>query len=185
MQPSMQLDSLFTPVKLVESDMDESVKFVMSLNKQLLTLASEMLFTSARYRMLLSMPSSPTRAWPSVCILMVTWSLGRACGGSIVIETCRNIKIYTEPRHDKNNKVSVRPAKTQIRLGGSDQSLRCPHEETLGPYLPIERTAKTLIRLGRCPGWSESSLGAQSFCWFCHVVTQLSGRKTEEQNKQN
>ena len=26
---------------------------------------------------------------------------------------------------------------------------------------------KTLIRLGRCPGWSESLLGAQSFCWFC------------------
>ena len=32
------------------------------------------------------------------------------------------------------------------------------------------RTAKTLIRLGRCPGWSETSLGAQSLCWFCHVA---------------
>ena len=32
------------------------------------------------------------------------------------------------------------------------------------------RTAKTLIRLGGCPGWSESSLGAQPFCWFCHVA---------------
>ena len=42
----------------------------------------------------------------------------------------------------------------------SDQSLRCPHEESFGPYQPIERTAKTLIRLGGCPGWSESSLGA-------------------------
>ena len=42
----------------------------------------------------------------------------------------------------------------------SDQSLRCPHEETLGPQVPTERTAKTLIRLGGCPGWSESSLGA-------------------------
>ena len=30
-----------------------------------------------------------------------------------------------------------------------------------------------LIRLGRCPGWSESSLGTHSFCWFCHVVAQL------------
>ena len=44
----------------------------------------------------------------------------------------------------------------------SDQSLRCPHEETLGPSLPIERTAKTLIRLGGCPGWSESSQGAHA-----------------------
>ena len=35
------------------------------------------------------------------------------------------------------------------------------------------RTAKTLIRLGGCPGWSESSLGAQSFCWFCHVAAHI------------
>ena len=34
-------------------------------------------------------------------------------------------------------------------------------------------TAETLIRLGECPGWSESLLGAQSFCWFCHVVAQI------------
>ena len=27
---------------------------------------------------------------------------------------------------------------------------------------------RRLIRLGGCPSWSESSLGAQSFCWFCH-----------------
>ena len=33
--------------------------------------------------------------------------------------------------------------------------------------------AKTLIKLDRCPGWSESSLGAQSFCWFCHEVAQF------------
>ena len=30
-------------------------------------------------------------------------------------------------------------------------------------------TAKTLIRLGG----SESSLGAQPFCWFCHVVAHF------------
>ena len=36
------------------------------------------------------------------------------------------------------------------------------------------QTAKTLIRLGGCPGWSESSLGTQPFCWFCHVVAQIS-----------
>ena len=55
----------------------------------------------------------------------------------------------------------------------SDQSLRCPHEESLDSYLPTERTAKTLIRLGGCPGWSESSLGAQSFCWFCHEAAHI------------
>ena len=35
------------------------------------------------------------------------------------------------------------------------------------------RTAKTLIRLGGCPGWSESSLGAQPLCWFCHEAAQI------------
>ena len=53
-------------------------------------------------------------------------------------------KYLFEPRLDKTNKMAMRPAKTQISLG-------CPHEETLGPQLPIERTAKSLIRLGRMP----------------------------------
>ena len=55
----------------------------------------------------------------------------------------------------------------------SDQSLRCPHEENLGPELLIERTAKTLFRLGGCQGWSESSLGTQPHCWFCHDVAHF------------
>ena len=56
----------------------------------------------------------------------------------------------------------------------SDQSLRWPHQESLCPNLPIEPTAKTLIRLGRCPGWSESMLGTQSFCWFCCAAAHSS-----------
>ena len=44
------------------------------------------------------------------------------------------IKKSFEPRHDKTNKMSLRLAKTQIKLGGQfDQSLCCPHEESLGP----------------------------------------------------
>ena len=33
-------------------------------------------------------------------------------------------------------------------------SLHCPHEDSLGPYVPIQRTVKTLIRLGGC--WVHS-----------------------------
>ena len=49
--------------------------------------------------------------------------------------TLNHWTVTAEPRHDKTNKVSVRPAKTQISLGiaQSDHSLRCPHEESLGP----------------------------------------------------
>ena len=52
----------------------------------------------------------------------------------------------------------------------SDQTLRC----ALDGKLRFRQTAKTLIRLGGCPGWSESSLGAQPFCWFCHVAAHMS-----------
>ena len=44
----------------------------------------------------------------------------------------------------------------------SDQSVHCLQEDALGSLLPIKCTAKTLIRLGGCPGWSESSLGAHA-----------------------
>ena len=32
---------------------------------------------------------------------------------------------------------------------------------------------RRLIRLGGCPGWSESSLGAQPHCWLCHEAAHM------------
>ena len=62
----------------------------------------------------------------------------------------RSLARYMSRRNTKPTKLPVRPAKTQ-----SDQSLCHPHEESLGPWLPNECTAKTLIRPGGCQGWSE------------------------------
>ena len=76
-----------------------------------------------------------------------------------------------EPRHDKTNKVSVHPAKTQISLGWSESSLSAWRK--LGSLATHWAQANTLIRLGGCPCWSESSLGAQSLCWFCHVAAHI------------
>ena len=69
----------------------------------------------------------------------------------------------SEPSHDKTNKMTYAPSEDWSAWASiqSDQSLRCPHEEALGPWLPIECQAKTLIRLRSCAGWSESSLGTQ------------------------
>ena len=53
-----------------------------------------------------------------------------------------------------------------------DQSLRCTFNGQLRTQGFSMWTAKTLIRLGGCPGWSESSLGAHSFC--CFVMSRLS-----------
>ena len=46
------------------------------------------------------------------------------------------------------SRLMTKPTKWHVRPAKTDPSFRCPHEDTLGPYLPNERTAKTLIRLG-------------------------------------
>ena len=76
-----------------------------------------------------------------------------------------------EPRHDKTNNVVVRPVKTQISLGirpvWSESSLSA--WRNLGSlathWAHIEDSDQT--------GPSESSLGAHSFCWFCHVAAHF------------
>ena len=69
--------------------------------------------------------------------------------------------------------MTVRPAKTQISLGirpvCSESSLSACRKR--GSLATQWAQAKTLIRLGGCPGWSESSLGTQSFC--CFVMSRL------------
>ena len=88
-----------------------------------------------------------------------------------------------EPWHDKTNKVTVRPAKTQISLGirpfWSESSLSA--WRNLGSLATHWAQAKTLIRLGGCPGWSKSSLGAHSLCWFCHVAAHICKQKKADQ----
>ena len=61
----------------------------------------------------------------------------------------------------------------------SDQSLSCALSGSLMTQAFFMRTAKTLIRLDGCPGWSESSLGAHSFGWFCHVAAHIVKTVTE------
>ena len=83
------------------------------------------------------------------------------------------LRVLTSWQNQQNGMCAQRRLRSACASAQSDQRLHCPHEQSCGPQLPTERTAKTLIRLGRCPGWSESSLGAQSFCWFCHEAAQI------------
>ena len=53
----------------------------------------------------------------------------------------------------------------------SDQSLCCALNGYLRAQCFFMRTANTLIRLGGCPDWSESSLGAHSL--VCFVMSRL------------
>ena len=78
------------------------------------------------------------------------------------------MKNEIKPLHDKTSKMTLAPNEDSDQPGRawasaqSEQSLRRLHEETLGSQLSIECTAKTLIRLGGCPGWTESSLGTKA-----------------------
>ena len=63
--------------------------------------------------------------------------------------------------HDKTTCVPSEDSNQPGHLPSLDQSLHCAligYQRTQGFFM---RRAKTLIRLGRCQGWSESSLGAQ------------------------
>ena len=69
-------------------------------------------------------------------------------------------KYIIEPPHDKTNEMACAPNENSDQPGHPPSLIRVFAVRMKKPWLPIERTAKTLIRLGGCPGWSESSLGA-------------------------
>ena len=71
-------------------------------------------------------------------------------------------KLATSWQNQQNDLCAQQRLRSAWASAQSDQSLHCLHEETLRPPLPIEH-----------PGWSESSLGPQSFCWFCHEAAQF------------
>ena len=63
----------------------------------------------------------------------------------------RDIK-KIEPEHDKTNKMTCSPGKDSDQPGHPPIliTLHCPHEEALGPWLFLERTAKiSSARLNR------------------------------------
>ena len=53
---------------------------------------------------------------------------------------------------------------------------RCEQNDHLKFEPPHDKTNKVAVRPAKTqisPGWSESSLGAQSLCWFCHEAAHL------------
>ena len=65
---------------------------------------------------------------------------------------------------------ALRRHRSSCASAQSDQSFHCPHEETLHSWLSKMRPVKILIRLRKCAGWSESSLGGHIWkyiFWRC------------------
>ena len=76
-------------------------------------------------------------------------------------------------------KISQRRLKSVCTSTHSHQSLRCPHDETLYPWLFKMWPVKIPIRLCVCTGWSESSLDAhvqRYVFWRCDLYIEMSKR---------
>ena len=79
-----------------------------------------------------------------------------------------------EPPRDKINKMACAPSEYSDQPGHLPSLYRVFVVRMKKAWVlsyPLS-AAKTLIRLGGCPG-SESSLGAQSVCWFSHEAAQI------------
>ena len=81
------------------------------------------------------------------------------------------LAVWSRSAHDKTNKLTCAASEdsAQSRHLPSLISLRYQHKKALDPWLPIKHIAMTLIRLGGCPGWSESWQGEQVIL-FCHAA---------------
>ena len=55
------------------------------------------------------------------------------------------LKKERKKKKKENGMCAQRRLRSAWESAQSDQSFRCPHEESLGPYLPTERTSKTMI----------------------------------------
>ena len=79
----------------------------------------------------------------------------------------------------QNQQCGCAPSEDSDQPGHSPSLIRVFAVRMKKPWVlsyPLSATAKTLIRLGGCPGWSESSMGAHSVCWFSHVVAHFGYR---------
>ena len=92
--------------------------------------------------------------------------------------------LIIEPHHDKTNKMACAPSEDSDQPGHPPSLIRVFAVRMKKAWVisyPLSAQRKlwsdwadeTLIRLGRCPGWSESLLGIQLFCWFCHEVAHI------------
>ena len=77
----------------------------------------------------------------------------------------------------QNDMCAQRRLRSAWASAQSDQSLCCALNGWLRTHAVFMRTAKTLNRLGECPGWSQSSLGRQSYCWYYHEAAHFIASK--------
>ena len=117
--------------------------------------------------------------WLILTVIHLIWSESSLYALWIAIRTQTSF-MRTKARQN------VRPAKTQVSFGIRpvwSESLLCAQWVAIRTQAFSMLTAKTLIRLGGCPGWSESSVGAQAIllvllCCGSYVKWTVSSNST-------
>ena len=113
--------------------------------------------------------------------------LDKFLNGKITVFNFRIITIFASLSAPAPVSVSslldmTKPAKWHVPSEDSDQPGHPPSlirvlvvyiKKVWIPSYPLN-AQRRLIRLGGSPGWSESSLDAQWFCWFCHAAAHFS-----------
>ena len=90
------------------------------------------------------------------------------------LHLCILLKSF-EPSHDKTNKMACAPSEDSDQPGNQPSLIRVfavRMKKAWALSYPVS-AERRLIRLGGCPGWSESSLGADSFLGFCPDAAHL------------
>ena len=125
---------------------------------------------------------------PSFNLPVSTWSLTCGCERWRHWQDCVNVQTRLiilwpdkpyEPTHDKTNKMTVRPAKTQISQAicpvWSESSLCAQWEAKSQSFRHVDREDSN--QTGRMPRliwiFAGRTYDHLPYCWFCHVVAQL------------
>ena len=102
------------------------------------------------------------------------WSGAIWSESSLFALTClsENIGWAASWQNQQNGMCAQRRPKSAWASTQSDQSLRCVHEESFGPYLPIKHTVKT-DQTGQMPRLIWGFAGRTChFVGFCHEAAQ-------------
>ena len=86
--------------------------------------------------------------------------------------TCTATK-WAAARQNQPNRFA--PSEDSDQPGHSPSLIRVFTVHFIGSYEPNDSSCgrRRLIRLGGCPVWSESLLGAHLFCWFCRAEARI------------
>ena len=111
------------------------------------------------------------------------WGEGGGVGGRFIKEvlwhvSCLLVNVAqhhiwaTSWQNQQNGMCAQRRLRSAWASAQSDQSSLSAWRK-LGSLATLWAYSEDSDQPGRCPGWSESSLGAKSFCWFCHEASHF------------